>query len=86
MEVEEKPETVIEARIRSSFLEAAFISTVSYPALSNKLFAKGRECVCAFTVRLVAVLQLPVVRVASVDFAVSRRERVPSKFQRNIHS
>lgn len=32
------------------------ISIGSYPGLSNKLFAKRRECVCAFTVRALFVL------------------------------
>jgi len=35
---------------------SSIISIGSYLGLSNKLFAKGRECVCAFTVRALFVL------------------------------
>lgn len=34
----------------------SIISIGSYPGLSNKLFTKARECVCAFTVRALFVL------------------------------
>lgn len=36
----------------------SIISIGSYPGLSNKLFTKARECVCAFTVRALFVLLL----------------------------
>ena len=58
---QKNPETIgdlvaVSLLSHSTILQRCVISIGSYPRLYNKLFAKGRECMCVFTVRALFVL------------------------------